>query len=89
MVLQHTNASRAYFDCKWIKVQIITTVHIYSYKVKKGTKGEHGPQQAVIAEAEPSSCCIMRHLLGISLSPLNRILKQVHGRVVPSAVCCQ
>ena len=40
MVLQHTNASRAYFDCKWIKVQIITTICIYSYKVKKGTKGE-------------------------------------------------
>ena len=51
MVLQHTNASRAYFDCKWIKVQVITTICIYSYKVKKGNKGEHvlklNPVQAV------------------------------------------
>jgi len=54
MVLQHTNASRAYFDCKWIKVQIITTICIYSYTVKKGTKGEHvlklNPVQAVSYE---------------------------------------
>ena len=51
MVLQHTNASRAYFDCKWIKVQVITTICIYSYKVKNGNKGEHvlklNPVQAV------------------------------------------
>ena len=85
MVLQHTNASRAYFDCKWIKVQIITTVRIYSYKVKKGTKGEHGPQQAVIAEAEPSSGCIMSHLLGISLSALNRMAGLYHQQYVVSS----
>ena len=39
MVLQHTNASRAYFDCKWIKVQIITIplvfIHIRLKKVSK------------------------------------------------------